>query len=142
MRSIRFCSLSLSLPPSPYPPLSGSLPLYLFVCLSISSLCLCLVDLRSSLLHLSSTAGSHLCTHFATPLTTRHTQAHTRTNTEREREREIYIYTRPLKIHSCSVSKPPLPNFQELSYFQISTGTAPSSRFPNYQIYRFPAPRL
>ena len=40
----------------------------------------------------------------------------------------IYVYTyiwSPPKIHSCSVLKPLLPNFQELSCFQISTGTAP-----------------
>ena len=41
----------------------------------------------------------------------------------------IYIYISslrpPKKIHSCSVSMPPLPNFQELSCFQISTCTAP-----------------
>ena len=46
----------------------------------------------------------------------------------RKRNKEVWIlgarpYSSPLMIHSCSVVKPPLPNFQEISKFP-----APSSR--------------
>ena len=47
----------------------------------------------------------------------------------------IYIYMcspPPPKIHCCSVSKPPLPNFQKINIFKFPKVQPQDSRFPNF----------